>query len=75
MLGPKTCSFKRVNLAENVNEMNELLTEALGKNGFVKKVRRLYLVGQTRIHIDNVEGLGDFMELEVNKTEDGSYQL
>lgn len=47
--------------------MNALLTEALGQNGIVKKVRRLFLVEQTRIHVDNVEGLGDFMELEVNK--------
>ena len=33
--------------------------------GIVKKRRLLYLVGQTRVHCDDVEGLGHFMELEV----------
>lgn len=33
--------------------------------GIVKKKRLLYLVGQTRVHCDEVDGLGHFMELEV----------
>jgi predicted adenylyl cyclase CyaB len=42
-----------------------ILTATLGRTGAVKKTRVLYLVGQTRIHIDQVVGLGDFLELEV----------
>jgi len=38
---------------------------ALGVRGVVRKTRYLYLVGQTRLHLDDVEGLGEFMELEV----------
>jgi predicted adenylyl cyclase CyaB len=45
--------------------LGEILTRALGQIGVVRKTRLLYLVGQTRIHIDRVEGLGDFLELEV----------
>jgi predicted adenylyl cyclase CyaB len=43
----------------------EILSKILGVAGVVKKDRTLYLVGQTRIHIDRVEDLGDFLELEV----------
>jgi adenylate cyclase len=45
--------------------MREILCSALGIIGVVKKQRTLYLVGQTRVHLDMVDGLGEFMELEV----------
>lgn len=41
------------------------LAGALGIRGTVRKKRFLYLVGQTRIHLDEVEKLGWFLELEV----------
>jgi predicted adenylyl cyclase CyaB len=41
------------------------LARALGMQGRVQKQRWLLTVGATRIHLDRVEGLGDFMELEV----------
>ena len=43
----------------------EALSGALGVRGRVRKVRSLYLVGTTRIHVDEVQGLGSFVELEV----------
>jgi len=45
--------------------LREILTKTLGVIGVVRKTRTLYLIGQTRVHIDAVEGLGSFLELEV----------
>jgi predicted adenylyl cyclase CyaB len=45
--------------------LNEVLSQALGVRGVVRKKRTLYWTGQTRIHLDDVEGLGTFLELEV----------
>ena len=42
-----------------------VLTRALGVTQTVVKTRLLYFVGQTRVHLDSVDGLGDFLELEV----------
>ncbi len=40
------------------------LTSALGATVVVCKTRRLFLWRQVRIHLDTVEGLGSFVELE-----------
>ncbi len=45
--------------------LKSVLTKSLGIRGVVRKVRHLYMVGQTRVHLDEVEGLGQFLELEV----------
>lgn len=42
-----------------------ILSRVLPIVGVVRKQRSLYRVGQTRIHLDQVEYLGDFLELEV----------
>ncbi|MCG3180139.1 MAG: hypothetical protein BIFFINMI_02494 [Phycisphaerae bacterium] len=49
----------------NPAALRRALAAALGVRGVVRKTRLLYLAGRTRIHIDHVQGLGDFMELEV----------
>jgi predicted adenylyl cyclase CyaB len=45
--------------------LRETLHRAYGTLGIVEKERTLYRSGQTRIHLDRVNGLGEFMELEV----------
>ncbi len=40
------------------------LEHALGIVGPVREVRHLFLLRSTRIHLDEVEGLGSFVELE-----------
>jgi predicted adenylyl cyclase CyaB len=62
--GPKE-SFYVISQTSEVASLREALTLAYGQCGRVRKQRTLYLVGRTRIHIDEVEGLGNFLELEV----------
>ena len=45
--------------------LRAVLAGALGTGMVVTKTRWLFLVGQTRIHLDEVAGLGSFLELEV----------
>ena len=46
-------------------DLRAVLARALGVGTVVKKTRLLYLVDQTRVHLDEVAGLGAFLELEV----------
>jgi predicted adenylyl cyclase CyaB len=47
------------------DSLRELLSLAYGQVGRVRKQRTLFRVGRTRVHLDRVEGLGRFVELEV----------
>lgn len=75
--GPKlsTFSIERVQL-EDFDSKLKSLSAAHGVRGVVHKTRTLFLIGQTRVHLDHVTDLGWFMELEVvleteQTTEDG----
>jgi len=62
--GPKLSDYVRVPVAEPA-ALREALARACGLRGRVVKERTLYLIGATRVHLDVVEGLGHFLELEV----------
>lgn len=62
--GPKRSDYFLFETSEP-EQLKSVLAGALGVRGQVRKLRYLYLVGQTRVHLDVVEGLGSFMELEV----------
>jgi predicted adenylyl cyclase CyaB len=62
--GPKRSNY-HIFETQNPENLKITLSMAYGVRGIVKKTRYLYLTGQTRIHLDDVEGLGQFMELEV----------
>jgi predicted adenylyl cyclase CyaB len=55
---------------QDVAALKELLTRALGVLVEVRKRRTLLLLDTTRIYLDDVEGLGTFMEIEVPVTDE-----
>ena len=65
---PKASDYVRVPVPDAA-ALREVLSRGCGVLGRVRKQRWLLLVNDgsfhTRIHLDRVEGLGDFMELEV----------
>ncbi len=62
--GPKRSEYFIFDTDEP-DHLLRVMSRALGVRGVVKKTRYLYLVDQTRIHLDDVDGLGRFIELEV----------
>lgn len=62
--GPKLSRYLIAPSSEP-HRLEQVLEQALGVRAVVQKTRRLYRVGRTRIHLDRVEGLGPFLELEV----------
>lgn len=62
--GPKE-SFYVLAPTASPDTLREALSLAYGQAGRVRKLRTLYIVGRTRVHLDRVEDLGHFLELEV----------
>jgi adenylate cyclase, class 2 len=49
---------------DSPEDMKSLLAAACGIHVTVKKRREIFMVRNVRIHLDQVEGLGDFLEFE-----------
>ncbi len=68
--GPKQSDFNLLPV-ENPAALKEVLSAALGIKVIVKKKREIYFIGNVKFHIDQIEGLGDFVEIEAsNKSKD-----
>jgi predicted adenylyl cyclase CyaB len=61
--GPKRSDY-RVVPVEDPDGLRELLAALLGIHRVVTKQREIWLYENVRIHLDRVEGLGSFLELE-----------
>lgn len=66
--GPRA-SFYLATATADPDGLRNTLTLAYGAVGRVRKHRLVFIAGRTRIHLDRVDTLGDFIELEVAITE------
>ncbi len=61
--GPKSSHFQLVKI-EDANGLKEVLTKSNGIKVVVKKRREIYYIKNVKFHIDEVPGLGSFVEIE-----------
>jgi predicted adenylyl cyclase CyaB len=69
--GPKESFYLRSSTS-SPELLRETLSLAYGQIGRIRKYRTLFQIGRTRVHLDRVEGLGHFLELEVALVDDES---
>lgn len=68
--GPKS-SLVTLHATQPNSILKELLTKALGVIAVVDKKREVYFIDNVKFHIDQVQGLGSFIEVEA-KDKDGT---
>ncbi|HEM49496.1 MAG TPA: class IV adenylate cyclase [Caldithrix sp.] len=61
--GPKQSNYEIIPLADS-QKTKLLLSSILGIKGEIIKKRQIYLYENVRVHLDEVEGLGSFIEFE-----------
>lgn len=62
--GPTLSDYVRAPAQDPVT-LREALARSCGVRAIVRKRREVFLLRQTRIHLDEVDGLGSFVEVEV----------
>ena len=70
---PTASLYRVVPVAEPV-ALGEALADALGVRAVVEKARRLLVWRNVRVHLDDVAGLGSFVELEAVAASPGGLQ-
>jgi adenylate cyclase class 2 len=66
--GPKTAQVTLFPVQQS-NLLRSLLEKALGIRIVVEKQREIYFIGHVKFHIDIVQGLGNFIEIEAIDSE------
>lgn len=69
--GPKHSDFRLIKIPDAAT-LKAALTEALGIKVVVQKKREIYFIGNVKFHIDEVPGLGSFMEIEAGNIGTGA---
>jgi predicted adenylyl cyclase CyaB len=61
---PRICNYLRFEVEQPI-ELKKMLEKSVGIRCVVEKDRDVYLIDQARIHVDQVQHLGQFLEIEV----------
>ena len=69
--GAKESSFQLVHVSD-AKSLKEILTKSLGIKIVVRKKREIYFIRNVKFHIDEVEGLGNFAEIEASDLHTGT---
>jgi adenylate cyclase, class 2 len=74
LTGPKISLYRVVPVTDHL-ALIDALTDSLGVRVVVEKARRLLRWRNVRIHLDHVDGLGDFVELEAVAASPGGLEV
>ncbi len=70
--GPKRCEYSIVHFKPGdpvLQQLKKMLESAVGILVVVEKKREIYFLDTIKFHLDRVDGLGTFFEIEVGKSE------
>lgn len=63
--GPKQSDFQLVKVPDAAG-LKTMLTSAMGVKVVVRKKREIYFIENVKFHLDELEGLGQFVEIEAS---------